>query len=158
MRRARKSPATPLHVALEPASPLTRHVKEGIQALEKTHRDLVDDAAKGEIADSLDLDGALREAHSQEHRWDYLLGHRTTESVVALEPHSGTAADLVAKRKAALTQLRPHLRPRVRIAKWLWVTESSVHHADTERWSRLLDENGIELVGKRVRSKHLPHD
>ena len=63
-------------------------VCDGLRALEKPHRKMISAEAKGEFADSLDLDKARRRGHEQENRWDYLLGHARSDSIVALEPHS----------------------------------------------------------------------
>jgi hypothetical protein len=79
---------TPLRAALRAASPLHAGVQDGVGALEKAHRDLIDEVAKAQLADSLDLDAALKASHPEESRWDYLLGHDPTDEVVALESHT----------------------------------------------------------------------
>lgn len=140
-------------------SSLVGAVEAGLGALKNAHRNCIDDALRSAFADSLDLDSALEAGHEQENRWDYLLGHAPSAEIVAVEPHSAKQDEVTTvmrKKRAALDQLRDHLRDGARIAKWLWVTSGKVHFADTEKTRRLLDEKGIEFVGTRVYAKHLP--
>lgn len=140
-------------------SALLPAVNDGLAAVKKADRDYIDADVRTDFADSLDLDHALQQGHEQEHRWDYLLGHAPSAQVIALEPHSAKQDEvttLIKKRRAALDQLKPHLRTGGRISCWLWVASGDVHFADTERARKMLDENGILFVGKRVRSSHLP--
>jgi hypothetical protein len=93
------------------------------------------------------------------YRVALLLGHAPSAEVVAVEPHSAKQDEVttvIRKKRAALDQLKDHLRDGARMAKWLWVTSGKVHFADTEKTRRLLDEKGIEFVGTRVYAKHLP--
>jgi hypothetical protein len=111
------------------------------------------------LADSLDLDEALRKGREQVNRWDYLVGHGPSGQVVAVEPHSardGEIETVIKKRSAAREQLRAHLRDGAVISKWLWVASGTVHFAATERVARRLDQSGITFVGKMVMAKHLP--
>jgi predicted chitinase len=47
-------------------------------------------------------------------------------------------------------------KPGKHVAKWLWVVQGKNHFADTEKVRRILDQNGIEFVGNKVLTKHLP--
>lgn len=139
--------------------PSRAHVEDALGAMKNAHRSYIDAALRSEFSDSLDLDEALRANHNQENRWDYLLGHSQSAKVLALEPHSARHDEIstvIAKRKAARTQLRTHIKPDACIAAWLWVASGRVHFADTERARRRLDENGIQFVGTRVLRRHLP--
>jgi hypothetical protein len=101
----------------------------------------------------------MRAGHHQENRWDYLIGHAPSTLVVGLEPHSAKRdqiSTVIAKRKAAVDQLRSHLKSDARIAAWLWVASGKVHFVDTEKARRRLDQNGIRFVGTKVLRKHLP--
>jgi hypothetical protein len=92
------------------------------------------------------------------NRWDYLLGHTSSGQIVALEPHSAKTDEIssvIRKRRAAIEQLRIHLRTGLHISSWLWVASGKNHFADTEKARRLLDQNGIEFVGKQVLARHL---
>ena len=62
---------------------------------------------------------------------------------------------MIAKRAAALEQLRPHLKPGTRITEWLWVATGAVQFAETEKARRRLDQNGVRFVGGTVLEKHL---
>jgi hypothetical protein len=128
-------------------------------AVKDAHRDYFDQAVRADFEDSLDLDEALQAGHEQENRWDYLLGHKPSSEVVAVEPHSAKQDEIstvIKKRSDAREQLKPHLRDGARISKWLWVASGKVHFVDTEKARRRLDQNGIEFVGKKVMAKHLP--
>lgn len=150
---------TPVRVALLLDSSLRPLVVDGLSAVKVAHRDYFEVAIRSAFADSLDLDEALQQGHEQENRWDYLLGHSPSGGVIAVEPHSAKQDEIttvIRKRAAAREQLKGHLRDGVLIVKWLWVASGKVHFADTEKVRRLLDQNGIEFVGTRVSSKHLP--
>lgn len=151
--------ATPVRRALRAKSSLLASVRDGLGAVESSHRAYFDAQIRSAFADSLDADEALRPDHNQENRWDYLLGHALTQEIVGVEPHSaneGGVTAVIKKRSAAIEQLRAHLRDGVKIAKWLWVASGRVHFANTERARFRLDQNGIEFVGTRVMAKHLP--
>lgn len=145
--------------ALRNDSALLPSVTDGLGAVKNAHRDFFDNAIRSTFADSLDLDEALKQGHEQESRWDYLLGHKPSGEIVAVEPHSAKQDEITSvinKRSAAREQLEGHLREGSRVTKWLWVASGRVHFADTEKTKRRLDQNGIEFVGKKVAGKHLP--
>lgn len=152
-------PKTPLRMALRADSSLQEGVANGMGAVERAHRVYFDRIIRPAIADSLDLDRATRAGHEQENRWDYLLGHAPTTTLVAVEPHSAKEDEvttIIRKQAVARVQLRGHLRDGVHVTKWLWVASGRVAFADTEKARRRLDENGIEFVGTQVKAKHLP--
>jgi len=121
-------------------------------------RDYFDGSVRACFADSLDLDDAMRVGHEQENRWDYLLGHKSSREIVAVEPHSAKEdqiTNVIRKCEAARVRLRGHLRDGVGVAKWLWVASGEVHFADTEKARRRLDQSGIKFVGRKVKAKDL---
>ncbi len=151
--------ATPVRSALNPTSPLQAKVADGLSAVNTAHRRCLDAGVRTDFADSLDLDDALRAEHPEENRWDYLLGHKPSGEVIALEPHSAKSdqvSTVIAKRRAAMEQLAGHLRAGARVSRWLWVASGRIHFADTEKARRELDEKGIEFVGNQVLPRHLP--
>lgn len=150
---------TPIRSSLESGSSLRNGIEDGIRALQRAHRQYLATDIRESFADSLDLDKAMQEDYDQENRWDYLLGHTQSATVIGLEPHSARhdqITTVIQKRAAARQQLRGHLKDGVRVTVWLWVASGRVHFADTERARRRLDQSGIEFVGKRVLKKHLP--
>lgn len=151
---------TPVRVGLRAESELQERVQNGAAALRKQHRSgLFSPDTLPTIADSLDLDAALVDGNEEQHRWDYLLGHGPSNVIIGVEPHSAKQDEVsrvIHKRKAALQQLRAHLRDGVQVARWLWVSSGSVQFAGSEKTKRLLDQNGIEFVGRKVLPKHLP--
>jgi hypothetical protein len=149
---------TPVRRALQATSPLLSQVRDGLEAVKRKDRSYLAQDVRRAFADSLDLDAALQEKHPEENRWDYLLGHAPSEEVIGVEPHSAKQDEIstvIAKKKAAKAQLAEHLQSRKRVARWLWVASCKVHFADTEKARRLLDQNGIEFVGRRVLARHL---
>jgi hypothetical protein len=155
----RKASKTALRRSLLADSALQDSVCNGTGAVKDAHREYFDQAVLADFEDSLDLDAALQAGREQENRWDYLLGHKPSSEVVAVEPHSAKQDEIstvIKKRSGAREQLKPHLRDGARISRWLWVASGKVHFADTEKARRRLDQNGIEFVGKRVMPKHLP--
>jgi hypothetical protein len=156
---SRRASKTPLRHVLHERSPLHASVKDGMEAVIKSHRAYFDEAIRSTFADSLELDEAMHTGHERENRWDYLLGHSPSGEVIAVEPHSAKQDEIttvIRKRSAALVQLADHLRDGARISKWLWVASGTVQFAKTERAKLMLDQNGIEFVGTKVMAKHLP--
>ena len=151
--------SSPLRSILESTSGLLERLQGGLGAVQSRDRNYIEEEIRPEFCESIELDEAFREGHDREHRWDYLLGHGPTSAVVALEPHSAKddeVSQVIAKRRAALDQLRGHLKPSGRVAVWLWVASGRVQFADTEKARRTLDQNGIQFVGTKVLRRHLP--
>lgn len=129
---------SPIQAALKTSSPLREHVQQGLGALERPHKQLVDEKIRQDFADSLEVDEALRAGNDQANRWDYLLGHDESSLVVAFEPHSaytGEVSTVIAKKNAAREQLRRHLKPGSRIAAWFWVASGRVDFAPHDKSS-----------------------
>jgi hypothetical protein len=152
--------ATDAHVRsiLRGESFLLGLLNDGLGAVKRAHRVYFEDAVKGAFVDSLDLDKAMEAGHANENRWDYLLGHSPSSSVVAVEPHSARddqISTVINKKRAAEEQLRGHLVDGAKVRKWLWVASGTVDFARTEIAQRRLDQNGIQFAGKQIKSKHL---
>lgn len=155
----RRSSSTPLRRALRDESVLQAAVADGLGAVARAHKPYFLAAVRPDFADSIDLDSALKSAHPEQNRWDYLLGHAPSAQLIAVEPHTAgqdQITTIIAKRAAAREQLRDHLREGEQVHGWLWVASGKVQFADTEKARRLLDQNGIQFVGTRVTAKHLP--
>ena len=78
--------------------------------------------------------------------------------MIGIEPHpaeTGEISTVISKRRDAMEQLRPHLKPGARIAAWLWVATGENHFVATESARRRLEQNGIRFVGKIVRARDL---
>lgn len=149
---------TPIRSRLRVGSTLINQVKEGLGAVDKAHRGYIAGEIRKAFSDSLEIDENLKEGHDQENRWDYLLGYTAGACVIGLEPHSANAGEIstvIQKRKAALEQLRPHLKDGAKIAEWFWVASGKNHFLDTEKTRRLLDQNGIRFVCPKLAAKDL---
>lgn len=150
---------TPVRLLLLPKSPLAAGVRDGLGALKQADKRLVDEEIRPSFVDSIDIDEGLRAGREQENRWDYLLGHDETLTVVALEPHSAytnEVSTVVAKKRAARQQLRDHLKPGSKIAAWFWVASGKVDFVPHDKVIRRLDQEGITFVGGMLRAKDLP--
>ena len=150
---------TPVRSALRDDSDLQEQVKDGIQALEKSHRKYLASDIRSDFSDGLDLDKALKPGREEENRWDYLLGYEATGAVVALEPHSAKQDEItrvIKKKRAARDQLKGHSKAGAHIKSWIWVSSGKkAHFANTEKARIRLDQQGIQLVGGRVEKKDL---
>ena len=142
--------------ALVEDSSLALSVNCGIQALKKVDRSAVDEPLRTQFRDSLDLDTALATEYPNAPRWDYLLGH-CSSGIVALEIHPATASEVgavIAKKEAAVSQLRDHLKPGHRVDRWYWA--ASGRAALGPGRSRFqLAMAGIVFVGRRLLQTHL---
>lgn len=149
---------TPIRGALKSESDILNQVRDGIGALIAKDQNLLDQGIRPEFSDSLALDEAMRPGRENENRWDYLLGHELSKAVVGVEPHSAKSGDIstvIAKRRAAIDQLRSHLKDGKFVQAWLWVASGKVHFVDTEKARLQLDQAGVMFVGTRVLPKHL---
>lgn len=155
-----KRATTPVRQALRQNSSLRPRVEDGLGAVKRQQdRERFASSVRAAFADSLELDEAMREDHQQDKRWDFLLGHRPSKEVIAVEIHGARSEDVTAvigKRTEALKQLRDHLAPGSRVSRWLWVASGRVHFAPTGKDLKRLDQNGIEFIGTPLLPKHLP--
>jgi hypothetical protein len=158
-RRRQCAGPGPVAAALRETSALQPQVKPGLGALESRHKECIAQDLRRAFADSQDIDAGLRRGREREHRWDYLLGHRDSSQVIALEPHpvsDGEIKEIIRKKAAAQEQLSDHLKADARIVAWLWVASDSVPLAPTERGTLLLNQAGIRFVGTTVRIRDIP--
>lgn len=158
-RAKRAKPITPVRAALVEGSALEPRVADGLRAVKRAHKILIESGRARHFADSLDLDAATAALFPNDHRWDYLLGHGPSGTVVGLEPHSAKDDEIttvINKRARSMEALRSRLRPGVRVVEWFWVASGSVDFADTERARLRLDQNGIKFIGKGLGPRHLP--
>jgi hypothetical protein len=142
-----------LRGALQPASPLCEHVRDGTGALGKRDLSLIAEPDRARVGDSLDLDEATRSQYPADPRWDYLLSVPDQAQIVALEPHSARQSEVssvIAKKKWAMKILRDHLDARHGVSRWLWATAGKVSFSRMDREIRRLNQNGIEFVGRKV--------
>ncbi len=155
---ARRRRSSPLRAALRPDTSLVGHVRDGLGALRSGDHACIDSSLRQRFSDSLDLDDALRAGHEQENRWDYLLGYAPSAVVVGLEAHSAKTDEVstvIAKRAAAMRQLRSHLKPGARVWAWFWVASGRVQIAPLEKARLRLAQSGIAFVGRSLRRRDL---
>lgn len=144
---------TPIRSALKPTSALQNSVKDGLGALLNKHYNCVEKFLRSKFTDSLDIDEGLKSGREQENRWDYLLGHKDSGQIIAVEPHSANSGEVdtvIKKRQAALLQLKDHLRDGRHISKWIWVASGNVQLYPLGKLMLQLDQNGITFAGKMI--------
>lgn len=149
-------PDVSIECSLVEGSILASGVKPGIQAVKGTDRHAIDRAIRRDFRDSLNLDGSLASRHPDEPRWDYLLAHRTC-GIVALEIHparNGEIQVVIAKKRAAARQLRPHLKRGTGVQQWHWVASGTVA-LDPLRAKLRLAAEGIGFAGRCLSKRHL---
>jgi hypothetical protein len=141
--------------ALNDRSELRNHLKNGMGAFARRDVRLIAAAKRAQIGDSVDLDAAARDEFPEANRWDYVVSVPAVAQIVGIEPHSAKDAEIsvvIAKKMHAIEYLRAHLQDGYRVAKWLWVSHGAVGFSRMERARRLLDQNGIEFVGRVLRT------
>lgn len=151
--------STPIRAGLTATSSLRPLVEDGVQALLREHRGMITEDIRSSFTDSLDIDDGLKKGREQENRWDYLLGHEPSQTIVAIEPHSAKndqISTVIAKRRRALDQLRDHLRPGVAVLRWYWVASGRVDFSPLDKATFRLANNGITFIGRALRRKDLP--
>lgn len=132
--------------------PITNAFREGVQALNKEHRQGLKNAQI--TTGSIDLDAALQTAYPNDHRWDYGIGipHNTqTEKVLWLEVHhaaSGETERVIKKLqalKAWLAANAPVLAAMPRVYVWqLSNTENNPN--DRRKRNALAATHGLRRV------------
>lgn len=148
---------TPIRKSLVVSSHLHSFVQDGLQAMERSHRQFIEEDLRGSFIDSLDIDKGFLAGNEQENRWDYLLGHESRK-LVGLEPHTANSKEIstvIKKREAARKHLRNHLKPGVVVSEWYWVASGKVDFTPMDKAVALLNQNGIRFVGKRVLRKSI---
>jgi len=126
-----------------------------MRAFANAHSNLIAENQRARIGDSLDLDAASKDEHPGENRWDYIISIPDLQEFAGVEPHSAKDCEIsvvVLKKKRSTEYLRDHLQDGYRITRWFWVTEGSVSFSKMDRARRRLDQNGIEFVGRMLRT------
>jgi hypothetical protein len=141
--------------ALKKGNALATAVKAGKQALQKGDRDRVEESPAARVVDSLDLDTATRDTHSEENRWDYLLGTtRADIPLIAVEVHPANAREVkvvIAKKRAAEELLRSSLVQGGTVRRWYWIASGKTVITRGMPEARRLNAAGIRLVGSRLK-------
>jgi len=150
---------SPLKAALRRDSHLQNKVCAGLGALKRAHKDLIHIEIRGSFSDSVDIDENLRKGNEASNRWDYLIGHSESSSIVGFEPHSAhtkEASVVIAKKQSARQLLKAHLNSSVSIKAWFWVASGKVDFVPHEKVILQLQQAGISFVGGMLRAKHIP--
>jgi hypothetical protein len=149
----------PIHSSLRPNSALAGHVRAGLGALQSSDKEFIEPDIRADFSESIDIDRAFQASHSDDNRWDYLLGHEAQGVVVAFEPHTGASTravgEVIAKKAAAVGQLRGHLKPNAKVVSWYWAA-SKAEFVPFDKQLLRLQQAGIRFVGKKLLRKHLP--
>lgn len=141
--------------ALLEQSPLRALVRIGMGAFVGSDVRLIAEDQRSRIRDSLNLDAASRDECPQANRWDYIVSIADSQRLVGIEPHHARDSEIsvvIRKKQHASEYLRSHLKPSYRITSWFWVTHGPVSFSKMDQAHRLLDQNGIEFVGRSLRT------
>ena len=147
-----------LRPALRETSRLRSLCESATSALGRSAERQLSEEARAGIADSLDLDEALRAEEPRGRRWDYLLGDETSGSLVGIERHkaeSGEVRAVIEKKLAAEAALAEHLREGRRVNRWLWLASGGVKFPKGNKQVARLAKAGIRFAGRRIEKKHL---
>lgn len=140
-------------------SSLRASVKAGTSAIKKADQYVLDASIRQDFGDSLDLDEATRVGREGQHRWDYLLGHTSSGSIIGVEPHSasnGEVSVVIAKKAESQRVLLDHLRAGSQVVSWNWVSSGPVSLLPIDKVRFRLAQHGISFVGRSLRKSHLP--
>lgn len=131
-------------------------IRAGKQALEANCSQALDAADGWRFDASVDLDGALQNAHANENRWDYgleLAGPAGKRRLEWVEFHPACSSDVarVIKKKEWLERLLANKPacPRLDSRNLHWVATGGVH-IDMAR-GRMLAQAGLRMPQKRLR-------
>lgn len=148
--------------------PVSGAFREGIQALERSHRRHVTCGDPRRLTGSIDLDKALERepGYAEASRWDYGVGYRPRngdEQAVWVEVHSATTREVsVVLRKLQWLRdwLNGNAEQLVRMTnataedrRFVWIASAGVRIPGNSPQARRLNASGI---GKVVRHLSLP--
>lgn len=143
-----------LSEALVPESTLHDQIVDGIGAIKKADRALIEPSLRKLFGDSIDLDAATAAEFAQAHRWDYLLSMPSKDKLIGLEPHSASDGEVkvvIRKKQNAQDFLRNHLKTKTQVAEWYWVTRGRVAFSRMDPAVRALNQHGIRFAGRSLR-------
>jgi hypothetical protein len=146
---------TYLMEALTKESRLRDLVEHGMGAFARVDLNLLAMDQRRRIGDSLDLDAASQDEYPEANRWDYIVSVPDLAVFAGIEPHSAKDSEIrvvISKKNHATEYLRHHLQEGYRITKWFWVCHGTVSFSKMDRARRSLDQNGINFVGRVLRT------
>lgn len=142
--------------------------RDGLQALPKSHRSMIEPTDSRRLTGSIDLDTSLAHdpVEGRKPRWDYGIGFRTRNRVrcaVWVEVHNATAGDLAVVRAKATwlrTWLSSHgteLRTMTTAAEkalpgsaFVWLAQGPVTIPKTSMTRRRLAQDGLSMPTRRL--------
>lgn len=134
----------------KPGSPLSSHIRPGLQALKSTDKSQISSSPPNYTTDSIDLDTALKAAEHNENRWDYWIG--TSDEIVAVEVHPAKPSEvtvMIKKKTWAVQKAQEHLR-MPNIKQWYWIASGSTQISKTTTEYRRMAQAGILLAGTHL--------
>jgi len=141
--------------AVEATPEIREHLKAGLQAIGAPGRKRIG-VARASVLGSVDMDRALREAHPNAARWDYVVGAETSDddTVVWIEVHSADShhIDQVLRK---LYWLRGWLKSRGRPMdghprRFVWIATSRVAFRKGSVPANKLAQAGLEFPVKHL--------
>ena len=138
---------------------LAEGYRPGLQALREADRDRVRCSDTHRLRGSVDMDRALEEAHPEEPRWDYGIGHSKSkaEEAIWVEVHDANSQHVASVRRKALwlkDWLGKHAVRLLQITRdddgYVWLSTGGVSIQRGSRQARELALAGVSFPRKRL--------
>ena len=144
--------------AVEKTEDLAETYRLGLQALRSVDRKRIQCSNTRHLTGSVDLDGALRDSHPNDPRWDYGIGLRiakNSDRVIWIEVHPASSShirDVLRK----FGWLREWLTSSALCLKtistdYVWIASGKVSIPPNSPQRRKLAAQGIRFVGRQLR-------
>ena len=143
--------------AVEKTDGLAKTYKPGLQALKRVDGHRIQCRNTRHLTGSIDLDGALRDSHPNDPRWDYGIGVRRTQNsdcVIWIEVHPASSSHIqdVLKKLEWLKEWLGSSAPRLKTIStdYVWIASGEVSISTNSPQRRKLAAKGIRFVGNRL--------
>ncbi len=143
--------------AVEKTDDLAEAYESGLQALKSIDRRRIQCQNPRDLTGSVDLDGALRDSHPNDPRWDYGIGVRETrgsDRVIWIEVHPASSShiqDVLSKFRWLRQWLTSSASWLNRLsAEYVWIASGSVRLPKNSPQRKKLAAQGIRFEGNRL--------
>ena len=153
--------AATLSNAIRKIPSLTGELKQGLQALRKSHRKVIVTEDPRKLSGSIDIDTALEPKYPNDHRWDYCIGvqgSQNSDSLVWVEFHpanSHSVSEMVAKAEWLKQWLKSAGKPLLALMKkktdLRWVPTGPVAIRQGGKQGKILAQAGIKFPRRAIR-------
>jgi mRNA-degrading endonuclease RelE of RelBE toxin-antitoxin system len=137
--------------AVEQTAEIADHLRTGLEALDKSHRDRVEATYPKRLEGSVNIDAALQPAYPNATRWDYAIGYRLNsqkDKVFFVEFHKAEVTEVsrVLQKKAWLDSwMRGQPMDQLRDRKYVWLSAGGIKIPRNAPQRRELNMHGLRL-------------